>query len=959
MFLAANPDKGRTAEEKEELKKKYTPGEDVLPKVEEREKTLRERMVEQEDRRLMNEIRDLSLQEVGVESSEARRIRRRREDGRLQSSSVPRRPRDDDSRDGRDAEGRDRRRRAEGEVDGERRRRRDQGDPSTTLRPEAASNEDRRRRRSQEAAASRRHEETTRTAARNLEHQSSLRSLISSSDVDSHEMEEEILRQIQEEGLLDGIDLDNIDVSQEDQISERIAEAYRRRQRERSRTEPSRRSDATARRPGHLSRSGSVDNSGNSGNEGLRVSSRHRTYSRASSATGQAEENTTSYPPNSSSNPHNSSSHLEVQPGGERRRRRRRTTSGGRTSSRSSTSPIPVSTTETARPAARSSTDLGDRPRSSHTQSSRPLVSANGRSTTDPLSSRSTESPPVELPATQSPQQISSPTFPSREERTQTQAEAPVLPVELPAQVVKARPVPPPLPARAAPAVPAELPTPASSTRASPPGPIFVPASVPSTLSPSTIQASDANQHSSLWPEPLSPRSPRSPRHAHSPSTASERATALQSAARPTSSGSIGTRANLPRFPEPSLTCSRCARPHIEYELHYNCSKCNSGDWNICLNCYRSGQGCEYWFGFGYAAWAKWEKQKAAGQLPPDAERPHLLTANRYIPPKTPPGGADGRRTLTTEDPEKRLQSGAFCSNCLAWANECYWRCDLCNDNDWGFCNSCVNQGRCCTHPLLPLIYKPDRSDTPPMSPTHDQQTPTSAAILTGPGVVEFGPFKPLTFRVDCDICNYPIQPSSTRYHCFSCTSSKYPNRSPGDYDIHTNCYVTLESKNRISVENGHHGWRRCLQGHRMIVVGFDDSRGGQRRVIVNDLVGGRTLHEEPSNSLDHAGLDLQQWSWVEPPQMRLVTTHVAAVAPTSSAGLTLTTNFPPEGGAGMRALVQWSWYPKEGEGKDELLIPRGAEVREVVNVNGDWFYGVYMGAKGLFPAPYVRLMDR
>ncbi|KAI9726629.1 MAG: hypothetical protein M1828_000996 [Chrysothrix sp. TS-e1954] len=75
------------------------------------------------------------------------------------------------------------------------------------------------------------------TTARSLHlgHQSSLRSLLSSSEIDSHEMEEEIMRQIQEEGLLDGIDLDNIQVEQEDEISERIAQAYRRRRRARSR----------------------------------------------------------------------------------------------------------------------------------------------------------------------------------------------------------------------------------------------------------------------------------------------------------------------------------------------------------------------------------------------------------------------------------------------------------------------------------------------------------------------------------------------------------------------------------------------------------------------------------------------------------------------------------------------------------------------------------------------------
>jgi hypothetical protein len=47
-------------------------------------------------------------------------------------------------------------------------------------------------------------------------------------------LEDEILRQIRTEGLLDEIDLDNIDANQEDQISERIAEAFKKRQIERT-----------------------------------------------------------------------------------------------------------------------------------------------------------------------------------------------------------------------------------------------------------------------------------------------------------------------------------------------------------------------------------------------------------------------------------------------------------------------------------------------------------------------------------------------------------------------------------------------------------------------------------------------------------------------------------------------------------------------------------------------------
>jgi hypothetical protein len=55
-------------------------------------------------------------------------------------------------------------------------------------------------------------------------------SSIRSPDIASRKLEDEILRQIRTEGLLDEIDLENIDVNQEDQISERIAEAFRKRQ---------------------------------------------------------------------------------------------------------------------------------------------------------------------------------------------------------------------------------------------------------------------------------------------------------------------------------------------------------------------------------------------------------------------------------------------------------------------------------------------------------------------------------------------------------------------------------------------------------------------------------------------------------------------------------------------------------------------------------------------------------
>ncbi|CAF9923247.1 hypothetical protein IMSHALPRED_005875 [Imshaugia aleurites] len=177
MYLQANPSRARDEQEKEDIRSKYTPGENVMPKI----RRTRENSNEVEDRRMVEEVREMSLREVGIRGSGS------------YERGARHRARDDDSR--------QRRRDREGGPSG--------GDGEETARPSTAT----------DAA----------NQARQIGHQSSLRSLLSTSDLDSSEMEEEILRQIMDEGILDGIDLNNIDVGQEDELSEKIAEAYRRR----------------------------------------------------------------------------------------------------------------------------------------------------------------------------------------------------------------------------------------------------------------------------------------------------------------------------------------------------------------------------------------------------------------------------------------------------------------------------------------------------------------------------------------------------------------------------------------------------------------------------------------------------------------------------------------------------------------------------------------------------------
>jgi hypothetical protein len=389
------------------------------------------------------------------------------------------------------------------------------------------------------------------------------------------------------------------------------------------------------------------------------------------------------------------------------------------------------------------------------------------------------------------------------------------------------------------------------------------------------------------------------------------------------------------------------------------------------LACYRAGKGCNHWFGFGHAAWTKYNRLLAEGRLAPDAEKPHMLYAERYVPPKIIPGGAEGRRTLTTEDPALRLQSGAFCAECLQWANMCYWRCEVCNEGDWGFCNGCVNTGRCCSHALLPLVYTPPQAqaqqvqvqgqgqgyDQPPPSPAFDRPMPTAASILTSPNAVKFGNFQPLSFRVECDLCHYPIPPTTPRLHCYACRSG-LPGKEQGDYDICAGCYNGLVAKRRVSAENGPAGWRRCLHGHRMCEVGFADVRGGQVRRVLRDVVGGRELKEEDvpgaPELLRYSWPDLQAGGFAT----RLVTKNVAhAVAPQLQVGSAVGEFvYPPSGGVGFHAVALWSWLPGEGQ-EDELYFVKGAEITEAVDVNGDWMFGGWCGRRGLFPSPYVRVV--
>ena len=284
MFLLANPGKGKTDDEKKDIAGKYTKGENVIPRPEVARNDL-----DEADRRMVEEARLESLRDVDNRSHRhgyERGVRHRHR-----------------SRD-----------RAQATGSGASERSRASAD--------------------------------SRSQARHIEHQSSLRSLISTDEVDAREMEEEILRQISEEGLLDGIELHDMTAAQLDELSERIADAYKRRH-ERSTHSPRNRN--TAATTTHLS---PADTSR------ATTSSSARRHARSTSAADEVRH---------PSNPPVSRPHLLEADGAHRAHRRRRSSE-----SRRQTSPVP-GTVPVHHQAARSATDLSSNQRHAATRERRPV----------------------------------------------------------------------------------------------------------------------------------------------------------------------------------------------------------------------------------------------------------------------------------------------------------------------------------------------------------------------------------------------------------------------------------------------------------------------------------------------------------------------------------------------------------------------------------------------------------
>jgi hypothetical protein len=945
MFLAANPGRRKSEVDKADIAKSYKPGENILPKPErsgERRSRRREeedRADEEAERRQLEEARERSIRET---RGTAAQVGTRLAAPASQGTSSRSRSRESREQRRRDEERRERRRRRAEAAEANLREREDATSTAATEPIVNLTSENLTAARLLPPTTSPRHPSAVeaRQRERQIVPQTSLRSLMSSSEsgggTGDSLVAEQILQQIIEEGLLEGIDLHNLDPAQEDALSERVAEAYRHRHQSRS------------------EQSSNLSPRGGARRENGRSADRNRVRERQQEAERRHHQRSHSAQGSSNSESRHSVTSEDRRPPVSRTRfqdenpastaQRRRASEN----ERRRTSPAPRShrrgSEDVRNQATRSATDLPDRPRNAD----------NPRATRSryPSGTRRTNTEPEQIPSfserwlrAAQPNDSTSSTgqLPNAENVTQLSPENETTTVS---SAVTSSPRPRPRNAAAITDSPASSPRPMSQS-----------ISVQQPTADPPAHRSQSNLSSSSAPHPS----------------------------------------------EPLISCLHCSRPSIQYELHKHCCKCSS---NICLRCYGTAPGSTV----GCTPDSSTDSApNIAAPTSTSRGQPHAFVGRKYIRFEHVDQAIPKNALHTTskcpsyDDPSSRLQEGKFCDVCHSFANTCYWSCDTCNKGDWGFCNSCINSHHCCTHALLPLAHKSCAPRTPTL---HQGPNPDSGVITLTPSNLHadvlptanlsrsppstsgssaaastMADYIPLTFTTDCDICNYPIPPSLSRFHCPShpsssdahSTSTSNSNIAVGDYDICTNCYLNLVKMRKIRTDDGPNGWRKCPQGHRMIVIGFEDAPEGQKRIVVNDLVGGHSLRDVSVAAVNGATAGRLtagqgpahahgngQWSWVEgtagggtkrESRASRVRAHTNTLAGSAK--------FPPDGGNGMRAVAGYPWFPEEGDaGAGELMFPRWAEIREVEDVNGEWWAGVYAGVQGVFPGSCVRVIS-
>lgn len=887
MFLVANPTKGRSAEEKAEMAQVYTQGDEIMPKVESHRRRERRRREEEE----------LAARERRT-ANDAMRERSRQTQHLDPTPRSSRRPTSAGSG------SREHRNRTETSRDSERRQRRDPHSDN-----EAASAATHTARSSSSAdlsslsppAGSPRHPdavEARQRGARTVAHQASLRSLVSASEsgIGTGESlsEAQLMQDILAEGLLDGINVDELTEAEQDELSERIAERYRQLHPERLRRQLS----DEAR---HERRHDSLPTSPRLPEVQIEEADRH---SRQSSRSTQRRQTQPS--PRSSHNitiagpevrPPTSYPQLVEQtltPPPTTSHRRRASNESGR-SETSATRPRRTSQPGGIRnPASRSATDLSERPQSASYAVTHPqLLSTTERSNTEPhRSPRASEVWRAGANQVSSPPQTSSPNPQSP-------------PIES-ARAIMSGPSNAPIPvspprldsAALAPEVMSSL---ALLSR-------FDEPSITCTHCARENIQYEVHKHCTPCALDICLRCYRAgrgcnhwfgfghaamfkfdsshPRSSHaielphvlvgrqyqkppSSSRQSMRGNTVLTTSDPTS------RRNEGNF------CDRCGK--FANACFWSCDYCNDGEWGFCNDCINTNHCCSH--PLLPVAHKSYDPRLKSSRHSGAITHSGSVTLSPYRHGGRDPSPAQSAPSSATSANGSGLGLRVDFVPLVITTN-----CDV------------------CARPVAPEEMRHHCPSHPTPSPESTDQ------------------------KGDFDICN-------DCYLGFVKTGRITRENGPDGWhlcpDGHRMVSITFDPD-----QEG--GQRRTI---------IRDLVGGAKMSDA-DMAAWKQAHSQPRGPDAAAATGRGQWSWREDATGTRRTTR--ARAPTLPvAGKA---KFPPDGGVGKVCRSLWSYYPEEGEGgKGELMFPKHAEIRESEEVNEDWWYGVYSGDIGVFPSVYVR----
>lgn len=898
MFLAASPGKDRSAEEKEEMAQIYKPGDKVLPKIESHRRRERRRREEAEG----------AARERGAPSHELHEGSRRDQQAYATSTDSGLTPQSTIGT----SRSRERRDRTEGirDLDRQERRQRHQGTGSVAHTPTPGSSSLDLSSLSPPTGSPRHPDavEARQRGARTVAHQASLISLVSASESGTGTgdslNEAQLMQEILAEGLLDGINVEELTEAEQDELSEFIAERYRQLHPERMQRTRLDEAGANpvlneAQRP-----EVQVEEADRHPRQSSRNSRRHQTEPSPRSNRSVTIGGTDGRPP--SAFPHSAAEQTLTPPRGPAHRRRASNESGRRETSATRAGRISQPSGSRNASAARSATDLSDRPQSAALAAeSRPQLANPSRSNTEPRTSpRASEVWHSTGRQISSPPHLASSSTPSMRVDDLRPLMSSINTAPVPTSIPTSDPAPP-------------APGPLLSSATSAQVQSEEPAIVCARCSRPSIQY-ELHKHCPPCKLDLCLRCYRAGRgcnhwygfghaamlkfEASLPMNRSSQAIELphiligrryQRPSSPTGQGAEqGNVAVAPSDPTTRLQegnfCDRCA--NFADECFWSCDYCNEGEWGFCNDCVNTNHCCNH---------------------------PLLPIAHKPVGPRTinsRPGTsgteAGGAVTLSPFSAVGRVPSPAQSA--------------LSSTNSMNGTSPCL------------------RPDSVPL-------------VITTYCDFCSRPVSPEEIRYHC-----PGHPTP---------SPENPDQK-GDFDICSSCYHGFVKTGRIPRDEGPDGWRLCPSGHRMIEVTFEQDRDeGQRRVVLRDLVGGAKMTEEDMVAWKLANTQLTshaaaaadftafsvpglqgQWVWREDASGTRRATRVrTATLPGKS-------KFPPDGGLGKVCRALWSYYPEEGEeGKGELLFPKHAEVREVEDINEDWSFGVYAGDKGVFPTVYVR----